>query len=45
MNTLSARVEYTMFAPAQPNKQGDLDSNVTGEVGRDYYTGVDLLLI
>jgi hypothetical protein len=52
MNTRSAR-EYTMFAPAQllrhwreqrRSNQGDLDSSVTVEVGRVYYTGVDLLL-
>jgi hypothetical protein len=45
--------EYTMFAPAQllrnwseqrPSNKDDLDSSVTGEVGRVYYTGVDLLL-
>jgi hypothetical protein len=43
-----------MFAPAQllhnsceqrPSNQGGLDSSVTGEVGRVYYTGVDVLLI
>jgi hypothetical protein len=43
-----------MFAPAQllrnwreqrPSNQGDLASSVTGEVGRIYYTGVNLLLI
>jgi hypothetical protein len=52
MNTRYAR-EYAMFAPAQllrwskqrPSNQGDLDSSVTGKVGRVYYTGVDLLLI
>jgi hypothetical protein len=53
MNTSSAR-EYTMFAPSQllrnwceqrPSKNSDLDSSVSGEVGRVYYTGVDLLLI
>jgi hypothetical protein len=46
--------EYTMFAAAQllrnwreqrPSNNGDLDSNVTGEGGRVYYTGVDLFLI
>jgi hypothetical protein len=44
MNTRSGR-EYTMFAPAQllrnwreqrPSSQGDLISNVTGEVGKVY---------
>jgi hypothetical protein len=53
MSTRSAR-EYTMFTPAQhlrrwrkqrPSNQGDLDSSVTWEVGRVYYTGVDLLFI
>jgi hypothetical protein len=53
MNTRSAR-EYIMFAPAQllrnwceqrPSNQGNLDSSVTGEVRRVYYTRVDLLLI
>jgi hypothetical protein len=53
MNTRSARV-YNMFASVQllrnwreqrPSNQGDLDSSVTGEGGRVYYTGVDLLLI
>jgi hypothetical protein len=43
-----------MFAPARllgnwseqrPSNQGDPDLSVTGEVGRVYYTGVDLLLI
>jgi hypothetical protein len=43
-----------MFAPAQllrnwreqwPRNQDDLDSSVMVEVGRVYYTGVDLLLI
>jgi hypothetical protein len=29
----------------RPSNQGDLDSSVTGEVGRVYYTGVDLLMI
>jgi hypothetical protein len=29
----------------RPSNQGDLDSSVTGEAGRIYYTGVDLLLI
>jgi hypothetical protein len=46
--------KYTMFVPAQllhnwreqrPSNQGDLDSSVTEEVGREYYTEVDLLLI
>jgi hypothetical protein len=53
MNTRSAR-EYAMFAAAQflrkwceqrPSNRGDLDSSVTEDVGRVYYTGVDLLLI
>jgi hypothetical protein len=53
MNTRSAS-EYTVFARAQLllylreqrlSNKGDLDSIVTGEVGREYYTGVDLLLI
>jgi hypothetical protein len=53
MNTRSDH-EYTMFAPAQllrswreqrPSSQCDLDSSVTGVVGRVYYTGVDPLLI
>jgi hypothetical protein len=52
MNTRSAR-EYTIFAPARllcwheqrPSNKGDFDSSVTGDVGRVYYTGVDLLLI
>jgi hypothetical protein len=53
MSTRSAS-EYIMFAPAQlprnwleqrPSNQGELDSSVTGEVGREYYTGLDLLLI
>jgi hypothetical protein len=53
MNTRSAR-EYTVFAATQlllkwreqwPSNKGDLDSNVTGEVGRVYYTGMDLLPI
>jgi hypothetical protein len=52
-NTRSAR-EYTTFAPAQllrnwreqrPSNRGDIDSTVTVEIGRVYYTGVDLLLI
>jgi hypothetical protein len=52
MNTLSAR-EYTMLASAQLwrnwlekrlSNQGDLDSSLTGEVGRVYYTGMNLLL-
>jgi hypothetical protein len=43
-----------MFAPAQllrnlreqrPSNQGGLDSSVTGEIGRVYYMGVDLLLM
>jgi hypothetical protein len=43
-----------MFAPAKPlrnlreqrpSNKGDLDSSVTGEAGRVYYMGVDLLLI
>jgi hypothetical protein len=43
-----------MFAPAlllrnwceqRPSNKGDLDAGVTGEGGRVYYTGVDLLLI
>jgi hypothetical protein len=47
MNTRYA-LEYTMFAPAQflrnwreqrPCIQGDLDSRVSVEVGRVYYTG------
>jgi hypothetical protein len=29
----------------RPSNQGDLDSSVTGEVGRVYYTGVGLLLV
>jgi hypothetical protein len=29
----------------RPSNQGDLESNVTGEVGRECYTGVGLLLI
>jgi hypothetical protein len=29
----------------RPSNQGDFDSSVTGEFGRVYYTGVDLLLI
>jgi hypothetical protein len=46
--------ECTMLAPAQlmrnwseprPSNPGDLGSSVTGEAGRVYYTGVDLLLI
>jgi hypothetical protein len=46
--------EHTMFAPAEllrnwrgqrPSNMADLDSGVKGEVGRVYYTGVDLLLI
>jgi hypothetical protein len=53
MNTRSAR-EYTMFAHAQLlrnsreqglRNQGDLDSSITGEGGRTYYMGVDLLMI
>jgi hypothetical protein len=53
MNTCSAR-EDTMFTPAQllrnwceerPSNHGDLDSIITGEVGRVYYMGVDQLLI
>jgi hypothetical protein len=53
INTRSAR-EYTMFTPAQllhswheqrPSNKGDLDSNVTAKVGREYYMGVDLLMI
>jgi hypothetical protein len=53
MSTRSAS-EYTIFAPAQllrrwrehrPSNQGYLDSSVTGEAGRVYYTGVDLFLI
>jgi hypothetical protein len=53
MNTCSAR-EYTMFAPAQllliwseqrPSIKGDLDSSVTGTVGRVYYTWTELLVI
>jgi hypothetical protein len=53
MNTRSAR-EYTMLSPAQllrkwgdqrPINKGDLDSSVTGEAGRVYYMGVDLILI
>jgi hypothetical protein len=47
MITRSAH-EYTIFTPAQllrkwreqrPSNQGVLDSSVTGEVGRVYYTG------
>jgi hypothetical protein len=43
-----------MFATAQllrncleqsPSNQGNLDSSVTGKVGRVYYVGVRLLLI
>jgi hypothetical protein len=43
-----------MFAPEQllrnwreqwPSNKDDLVSSVTGEVGRVYYTGVDLLMI
>jgi hypothetical protein len=43
--------ECAMFAPTQllreqrPSNQGDLDSSVREEVGRVYYTGLDLLLI
>jgi hypothetical protein len=46
--------EYTMFAPVQllriwreerPSDQGELGSSVTVDIGRVYYTGVDLLLI
>jgi hypothetical protein len=53
MKTRSAQ-EYTMFPHAQvlrnwrqqrPSNKGELDSSVTGEVGRVYYTGVDLLLV
>jgi hypothetical protein len=29
----------------RPSNQGDLDSSVTGEVGRVYFTGVDVLLV
>jgi hypothetical protein len=29
----------------RPSKQGYLDSNIKGEVGRVYYTGMELLLI
>jgi hypothetical protein len=45
--------DYTTFAHAQllrnwreqrPSSQGDLDSSVTGEIGRVCYTGVELLL-
>jgi hypothetical protein len=52
MNTRSSR--DTMFAPEQllrncrqqrPSNQGDFASSITGEGGRVYYTGVDLLLI
>jgi hypothetical protein len=48
MNTRFAR-ENIMFSPAQllrnwreqrPGNHGDLDLNVTGEVGTVYYTGV-----
>jgi hypothetical protein len=48
MNTRSAR-EHTIIAPAQllrnwreqrPSNQSDLDSSVTEEVGRVYYTGI-----
>jgi hypothetical protein len=48
MNTLSGR-EYIQFPFAQllsnwheqrPSNQGDLDSNVTGDIGRVYYKGV-----
>jgi hypothetical protein len=50
MNARSAR-EYTMFTLAQiflnwrkqrPSNEGDLDSSVTGQLGRAHYTGVDL---
>jgi hypothetical protein len=46
--------KYIMFAPAQllrtwreqrPSNKSDLDSSATGEVGKVYYMGVDLLLI
>jgi hypothetical protein len=47
MNTLSAR--EIMYAPAQrlrnwreqrPSNQSDLDSSVSGDVGRAYYMGL-----
>jgi hypothetical protein len=53
MYICSAR-EYAMFAPAEflgnwremrPSNEGNLDSNITGEVGSVYYTGMDTLLI
>jgi hypothetical protein len=53
MNTRSAR-EHTMSVPAQllrnwreqrPSNKSGLDSSVTGEVGRVYYTGEDCLRV
>jgi hypothetical protein len=54
MNTRSVREYTAMFAPTQllrnwreqrPSNKSDIDSSVMWEVGRVYYTGVDLLLI